>query len=325
MTQEEKAKAYDEAIEVARKYWNSPRTCIDINVLPKLFPELTEIEDERIRNNCIHFLDLQKSHHASTIEIDECIAWLEKQVSQDNAEDVDILHRFSFYSYKDEPNVLYLSGVYVNEEYRNKGIGTKILEVADEVAKSLNCHAIRLKTKKDSDAERLYRTHAYNSLATEDKDEIWLEKHVDKVEPKFKVGDWIITNKNHIWYVDETPETTSYLYRLINQNGKVEVAEFEIVDKKARLWTIQDAKAGDVLIDNYKNIVFVLYKEPYSNLLYHSFCFASTKVFVDSGGSHFIKGTYPATKEQRDLLFQKMKEAGYKWDAEKKELKKLIG
>lgn len=30
-----------------------------------------------------------------------------------------------------------------------------------------------------------------------------------------------------------------------------------------------------------------------------------------------------ATKEQRDLLFQKMKEAGYEWDAEKKELKKL--
>ena len=31
----------------------------------------------------------------------------------------------------------------------------------------------------------------------------------------------------------------------------------------------------------------------------------------------------PATKEQRDLLFQKMKEAGYEWDAEKKEMKKV--
>ena len=30
----------------------------------------------------------------------------------------------------------------------------------------------------------------------------------------------------------------------------------------------------------------------------------------------------PATKEQRDLLFAKMKEAGYEWDADKKELKK---
>ena len=31
----------------------------------------------------------------------------------------------------------------------------------------------------------------------------------------------------------------------------------------------------------------------------------------------------PATKEQRDLLFQKMKEAGYEWDVDKKELKKI--
>ena len=31
-----------------------------------------------------------------------------------------------------------------------------------------------------------------------------------------------------------------------------------------------------------------------------------------------------ATKEQRDLLFQKMKEAGYEWNAEKKELKKIV-
>lgn len=32
----------------------------------------------------------------------------------------------------------------------------------------------------------------------------------------------------------------------------------------------------------------------------------------------------PATKEQRDLLFQKMKEAGYKWNPETKTLEKLI-
>ena len=31
----------------------------------------------------------------------------------------------------------------------------------------------------------------------------------------------------------------------------------------------------------------------------------------------------PATKEQRDLLFQKMKEAGYEWDSEKKKLRKM--
>ena len=31
----------------------------------------------------------------------------------------------------------------------------------------------------------------------------------------------------------------------------------------------------------------------------------------------------PSTKEQCELLFAKMKEAGYEWDADKKELKKV--
>ena len=41
---------------------------------------------------------------------------------------------------------------------------------------------------------------------------------------------------------------------------------------------------------------------------------------------YFISGSdviSPATKEQCDLLFQKMTEAGYEWDAEKKELGKI--
>lgn len=33
---------------------------------------------------------------------------------------------------------------------------------------------------------------------------------------------------------------------------------------------------------------------------------------------------HPASKEQRDALFQKMKEEGYEWNVEKKELKRLI-
>jgi len=49
-------------------------------------------------------------------------------------------------------------------------------------------------------------------------------------------------------------------------------------------------------------------------------------------GNNFKLGNYyaldtikphPATKEQRDLLFQKMKEAGYEWNEEKKELKMI--
>jgi len=45
----------------------------------KIILRRKETKDEKIRKNCIHFLELQKKYHASTVEIDECIAWLEKQ------------------------------------------------------------------------------------------------------------------------------------------------------------------------------------------------------------------------------------------------------
>ena len=72
MTDKEKAKAYDEAIERAKKIYGN-------GITEEIFTELKEDNDERIKKNCIHFLELQKQHHAITGEIEECIAWLEKQ------------------------------------------------------------------------------------------------------------------------------------------------------------------------------------------------------------------------------------------------------
>ena len=51
-------------------------------IAEEIFPELKEDDAERIKKNCIHFLELQKQHHAATFEIEECIAWLEKQGEQ---------------------------------------------------------------------------------------------------------------------------------------------------------------------------------------------------------------------------------------------------
>ena len=72
MTEKEKAKAYDEAIERAKELY-------DNEIAEEIFPELKDGNTERIRKNCIHFLELQKQHHAATFEIEECIDWLENQ------------------------------------------------------------------------------------------------------------------------------------------------------------------------------------------------------------------------------------------------------
>lgn len=155
-----------------------------IQLLETIFPELKESEDEIMRKNIKIALmsmednlsDFYSTHYTSQKEL---LAWLENQGKQDNNEDSNILQRFSFYSYKDEPNILYLSGLYVNEECRNKGIGTKILTIADEVAARMNCNIIRLKTEIGSNAEWLYRRNGYNTLIREG-NQVWLEKHIEK-------------------------------------------------------------------------------------------------------------------------------------------------
>jgi len=80
MTQEEKAKAYDEALEKARSiieyYVEHKRN----DVLPYIkedlegiFPELKESEDERIRKEIIDFVKSRGGFKG------DWIAWLEKQ------------------------------------------------------------------------------------------------------------------------------------------------------------------------------------------------------------------------------------------------------
>ena len=69
---------YKKLLEKAQKEYKQCSTDAERRMLESIFPELVESDDERIRKNCIHFLNLQKQHHASTFEIDECIAWLEK-------------------------------------------------------------------------------------------------------------------------------------------------------------------------------------------------------------------------------------------------------
>ena len=149
------------------------------------------------------------------------------------------------------------------------------------------------------------------------------QKLADKVESKFKIGDWVvcevgeltstlqITNieKGYYWFCDD-----SYL---------------PVVDKDClHLWTIQDAKDGDVLAyvtdeeDLWIMIYWSLY-EPYEGHVHYHALLVNDDFSNKGTCCICINDLKPATKEQRDTLFTKMKEAGYEWDAEKKELKKI--
>lgn len=143
-----------------------------------------------------------------------------------------------------------------------------------------------------------------------------------KVEPKFKVGDWIISSQGtlrHIVTVDKTGYETD--------KGWLTHDDYE---KIFHLWTIKDAKDGDVLyhkspLTGIEYIVMSRGINSFGNVDSY-FRYNSEDgfgIYIPSIFNAKVDDIKPATKEQRDLLFQEMKEAGYEWDAEKKELKKI--
>ena len=153
------------------------------------------------------------------------------------------------------------------------------------------------------------------------------QKPADKVEPKFKVGDWVraISSGN----IFKILSVNDGLYRVLCYDGVEANYPIEDVDYDLAYWAIQDAKDGDVLATeswlyifkytNNKNIIQFHCNCPINvNPLEWSFSFDESylDIYIDAN-------IHPATKEQRELLFQKMKEAGYEWDTEKKELRKI--
>lgn len=159
----------------------------------------------------------------------------------------------------------------------------------------------------------------------------WLEKQGeqksdDKVEPKFKVGDWI------------SGYYTNYKVLSINNEGyvveDVDGNKINILfenEKFHHLFTIADAKDGDVLVTTKIRTCLFIYRKTdrKNNLTYYYAGIDGNGNFVEGclkrTSYHFglVSDVIPATKGQRDLLFQKMKEAGYEFDFEKKELKKI--
>ena len=133
-------------------------------------------------------------------------------------------------------------------------------------------------------------------------------------EPKFKAGDWVVRDEVTAQVITVTND--GYMDSLLRYHS------FENEDKM-HLWTIQDAKDGDILATLAG--VFIYNGNNGGGSCPGCYCGINTLGRFKAGVEHHWTGkkVYPATKEQRDHLFQKMKEAGYEWDADKKELRKI--
>ena len=83
MTQEEKARAYDEALERAKFYHGNCPSEPERKKLEEMFPKLRESEDERIRKELVEYLTVtRQSDFVSRPDRQRWIEYLEKQKEQ---------------------------------------------------------------------------------------------------------------------------------------------------------------------------------------------------------------------------------------------------
>ena len=144
----------------------------------------------------------------------------------------------------------------------------------------------------------------------------------NKNKPKFKVGDWVFHNIAEFVYMIKTIGRDGY--GVISRDGQKSVVNYS-AEINYHLWTIEDAKDGDVLNANGAPFIYKKHDKDYV----YSYCGVNLAgEFIEENGNaawNINSKVYPATKEQRVLLFKKMCENGYYWNAEKKELKQMKG
>ena len=291
---QEKATRYDEALARANKMIKSMTNIggvAKVDDIQHIFPELKESDDELMIQ---YFKDLAPFDKADELyekygfSHKDAIAWLEKQ----------------------GVHAKFINGIQVGDKVTRSEYGvlvnlSKINRVANKQGEQ------KIKTPEESLG---IDSDTYNKIVDEC---IYGEqKPIDKVEPNFKVGDWVVYCNDDVDLITGIEEN-GYC---VNNSGYIPF----ICESDIRLWTVQDAKDGDVLAwDDSKCIA--LLKNIYDEDSFNSYGFVGgcTGTFESRQSYHDIEGAHPATKEQRDLLFQKMHEAGYEWDAEKKELIKI--
>lgn len=293
-------KKYEDALNAARKFKNNCPSLWDTESNPfrGVFEELKQSEDERIKKKVIEVLKLnidgaESQMQASrgvdrTFEVYACnkvISWLEKQEQK--------LIR-PIWKYKKDHTPL-LRDSFILNKYGCVGKSPSGALVSDVWVLD------------------------FDELAKLPKEEIEKQdeqKLTDKIEPKFKVGDWVTNGINFTFKVMSIKDDMYYR----DDNYFIDI---KTADKTFRLWTIQDTKAGDVLADDYGIYIFEKFDECDKNCFVCNGAYQYSEKVFECGHMLCSTDVHPATKEQRDLLFSKMKESGYEWDAEKKETRKI--
>lgn len=256
-------------------------------------------EDEKIRKELISFFsDLPDTDTFRGIPPSKVIAWLEKQKEYESTDFEYVWDR------------------------TDCGELTSALDKYSEEAIINMCHAwydkgIELERK--SWLEKQGEKDILEDVILDGNEDGLIAATIEysKKKPKFKIGDFIAND----YCFGKVVALTDDAYLLDTEQGVPFSCEHNV-----HLWTIDDAKDGDVLANDNEIVIFKennFNQKDLSGCMFVHCSLRSKKGYWYTIGGINPSNYVPATKEQRDLLFHKMKEAGYEWNAEKKELKKI--
>lgn len=306
---------YEQALRRAKKFWEAEYK----GVAEEIFPELKESEDERIRKALIKYYSFDKdggSHVLDNITPKQILDWLEKQVPINEEAEKEKNDYVS-------GQFLYCKGSF-NEFKEGESYWIEYIGNDTYIGRSDNI----LNQKFHITPRQLYTW--LDPRHPEKQNE---QKPTDKVEPKFKVGDWVV----YTGHLLKDSGMESYVMQVKSiEDGRYNFTDTSTLlldsEKYMRLWTFQDAKDGDVLcykdeISLYRHDIKSCTKQEttFGGFVYYC-CYDGKRFVVDSLYSLTEQDRmdiHPATKEQRDALMKAMTDAGYTFDFEKKELKKI--
>lgn len=303
-------KLYEEAIFRMNKWVEGSEIIDPKEVAEFVFPELKESEDELMRKEAISIIKqyniICEREGDKCYTADRVIAWLEKQSKLEDKGNKDKQHLYdtiaALWDLLDKIDTF--SDLQIDDT-RTHNPFRKIEGIAQE----------RHKFVKSDGYDLFIEGEKITDFKHQD------EQKSTNIEPKFKVGDWVINKHGFVMQIVAVQDS-HYIYMY---EGKELSATIEQMENSCHLWTIQDVKDGDVLV--YEGEIFIIkFYVLWHKIVYHC-CYDGKNLYkhsiYDSWRKEDFDKVHPATKEQRELLFTKMKEAGYEWDADKKELKKI--
>ena len=123
----------------------------------------------------------------------------------------------------------------------------------------------------------------------------------------------------------------------IPEGCRAQINGNEVVIEKEKKEEVQEFKDGDVLTSLFDNKVVFIFKEDESKQKYNKNDYYVCHIYVSYSAGYVIdvstkdslsfcghkKDVRLATEEEKQLLFDKMKEQGLRWNAEEKQVEKI--